>query len=89
LVRYCDPWSEAPVADEWELYNVALDPIEAKNLLVYNGKFPAVIPEHELLPGLTREKVEATARALRTELSRQEEALLSPYPSRYPSASAG
>lgn len=88
LVRYCDPWSEAPVADEWELYDLALDPIEVKNLLVYNAEFPTAIPERELLPGLTREKVEETARVLRTELLRQEATLLSPYPSKYPSAGA-
>jgi hypothetical protein len=86
LVRYCDPWSPAPVPDEWELYNLAHDPIEAKNLLVYNGEFPTVITD--LPPGLTPAEVAAKARALRAELARQEEALLTPYPAAHPTAGA-
>lgn len=86
LVRYCDPWSERPVPDQWELYNLAADPIENFNLLVYDGAFPTVI---DTLPkGLTAAQVAAKANALRAELARQEAALLSPYPSRYPSAGA-
>ena len=29
LVRYCDPWSKQPVPDQWELYNLRFDPVEA------------------------------------------------------------
>ena len=85
LVRYCDPWSERPVPDQWELYNLAVDPIENINLLIYDGAFPTVI---DTLPdGLETAVVLEAAHRLRAELARQELALLSPYPSRYPSAS--
>ncbi|MBC3806993.1 sulfatase-like hydrolase/transferase [Undibacterium seohonense] len=85
LVRYCDPWSERPVADQWELYNLRLDPVEAINLLVYDGVFPTPI-DH--LPGeLNAKLVINIAENLRAELARQEAHLLSPYPSQYPSAS--
>lgn len=88
LVRYCDPWSERPVADQWELYNLALDPIEATNLLVYNAGFPTVIPAGSLPKGLKHEQVILTAQRLRAELAKQEATLLSPYPSKYPTAGA-
>nr|WP_315467462.1 sulfatase-like hydrolase/transferase [uncultured Undibacterium sp.] len=85
LVRYCDPWSERPVADQWELYNLRLDPVEAINLLVYDGVFPTPV-DH--LPGeLNAKLVINIAENLRVELARQEAHLLSPYPSQYPSAS--
>lgn len=85
LVRYCDPWSERPVPDQWELYNLAVDPIENINLLIYDGAYPTVI---ETLPdGLETAAVLEAAHRLRAELARQELALLSPYPSQYPSAS--
>lgn len=85
LVRYCDPWSERPVPDQWELYNLDADPTEATNLLVYDGAFPTVI---DTLPdGLETAAVLEAAHRLRAELARQELALLSPYPSRHPSAS--
>lgn len=85
LVRYCDPWSERPVPDQWELYNLDADPTEATNLLVYDGAFPTVI---DTLPdGLEIAAVLEAAHRLRAELARQELALLSPYPSRHPSAS--
>lgn len=86
LVRYCDPWSERPVPDQWELYNLDQDPIENVNLLVFDGAFPTPI---ESLPwGLTSAQVVATAEELREELRRQEAALLSAYPSAHPSAGA-
>ena len=84
LVRFCDPWSERPVPDEWELYNLAFDPIENINLLVYNGVFPTVIAS--VPQGLVAEQIAAVAIELREELAKQEAELLSPYPSRYPSA---
>ncbi|TXH73015.1 MAG: DUF229 domain-containing protein [Lysobacteraceae bacterium] len=84
LVRYCDPWSPHPAPDQWELYNLDIDPIENINLLVYDAEFPTVIAK---LPGkLTRNEVESVAKTLRKELARQEAAMLSPYPSAYPSA---
>ncbi len=87
LVRYCDPWSERPVPDEWELYNLEHDPIEQTNLLVYNGAFPTVIaalPQPHVAAEVAR-----IANELRAELQRQELALLSPYPSAYPTAGVG
>lgn len=86
LVRYCDPWSECPVPDQWELYNLDLDPIESVNLLVFDGAFPT--PIDALPDGITAAEVTAIATALGEELRRQESALLSPYPSAHPSAGA-
>jgi hypothetical protein len=84
LVRYCDPWSERPVPDQWELYNLEHDAIENINLLVFDGIFPTPIAQ---TPDWTsREEVARKAMELREELRRQEATLLSPYPSAYPSA---
>ncbi len=88
LVRFCDPWSVHPAPDEWELYNLAHDPIENTNLLIYNGAFPTVIPASSLPVGLDAVTIAAKASELREELVRQEAALLSPYPSAHPSARA-
>jgi arylsulfatase A-like enzyme len=85
LVRYCDPWSPNPAPDEWELYNLALDPIENINLLVFDGAFPTPIAQEKLPGKLSREEVAQTATALYEELRRQEAAYLSPYPSAHPS----
>lgn len=84
LVRYCDPWSPVPAPDQWELYNLAHDPVERVNLLVFDGEFPTPIRAEALPHGLSREQVERVARELRAELVRQEAALLSPYPSAHP-----
>ncbi len=86
LVRFCDPWSERPAPDQWELYNLAVDPVEAVNLLIYDGAFPTVIPA--LPGGLHAEGVVEVAERMRTELARQELQLLAPYPSAHPSAGA-
>ncbi|HEX7817032.1 sulfatase-like hydrolase/transferase [Dyella sp.] len=86
LVRYCDPWSPEPAPDQWELYNLAADPIENVNLIVFDGAFPTPIAASALPGSLTQDQVEATASALREELARQEAHLLSPYPSAHPSA---
>jgi arylsulfatase A-like enzyme len=86
LVRFCDPWSAEPAPDEWELYNLAHDPIENINLLIYNAPFPTVIDIGSLPHGLNPAAVAAKAEELRQELARQEAALLSPYPSSHPSA---
>lgn len=88
LVRYCDPWSENPVPDQWELYNLALDPIENVNLVVYYGEYPTPIAATALPAGLSQEAVVFNATSLRQELQRQEAALLSPYPSAHPSSRA-
>ncbi len=88
LVRYCDPWSAEPAADQWELYHLALDPVEAINLLVYDAPFPTPIASPSLPGALTREEVTRVAEELRAELDRQEAACLSPYPSAHPSGHA-
>jgi arylsulfatase A-like enzyme len=88
LVRYCDPWSAAPVADEWELYNLAVDPTEICNLLIYDAPFPTLIAELPAGLGMSPEHLVETATRLRAELARQEAARLSAYPSAHPSASA-
>lgn len=87
LVRYCDPWSALPAPDQWELYNLDADPIEALNLLIHDAEFPTAIAQPALPKGLSRSDVEAVAHELRTELARQEAELLTPYPSAHPSAS--
>ena len=86
LVRYCDPWSECPAPDEWELYNLEHDAIENINLLVYNGTFPKPIASP---PSWTNtQQIIDQANAMRTELARHEALLLSPYPAAHPSAGA-
>ena len=89
-MRYCDPWSVNPVADQWELYNLDADPTEMHNLLVYNGEFPKVNPVQSMLDGLdmTPQQLEQKARELGLELAAKEAELLSPYPSAYPTAGA-
>jgi len=90
LVRYCDPWSSKPVADEWELYQLDVDPAELTNLVVHSGDFPTVIAADSLPAGLdmSPQQVAETARRLQRELARLEAELLSPYPSAHPSAGA-
>ena len=90
LVRYCDPWSEKPVPDEWELYNLNVDPNETTNLLVHKGKFPISIPKGKFPKGLnmSRQELEDIATALRAELAKLESELLTPYPSAHPTAGA-
>ena len=91
LVRYCDPWSKKPVADQWELYNLAVDGNEATNLLVYNAeKFPTII-EQDHIPnelGLGKQELEKIALKLRAELALLEAENLKPYPSAHPTAGA-
>lgn len=84
LVRYCDPWSQHPVPDEWELYNLAVDSTEMMNLLVYNGNFPT--PIASLPPSLAGTDIAAIAQQMREILAKKETELLSPYPSLHPSA---
>lgn len=92
LVRYCDPWSEQPVADQWELYNLLVDGNEEINLLVFDADtFPTLIPETDYPAGLDLTPAELTtiAETLHAELERLEEEQLTPYPSAYPTAGAG
>ena len=89
LVRYCDPWSNQPKPDQWELYNLSVDGNEASNLLVYNADtFPTLIPEANFPAGLNLSPTELAeiANSLREELTRLEYEQLSPYPSAYPTA---
>lgn len=85
LVRYCDPWSAHPVPDQWELYNLRLDPTEYTNLLVHDAAFPTPIAAERLPGQLSRDQVIAIAHELGAELKRQEAAHLSPYPAAHPS----
>lgn len=91
LVRYCDPWSKRPVADEWELYNLDLDTSEQCNLLVFDAQFPTIIAEDRLPAKLQgeREQLAAQAQQMRAELALQERMYLSAYPSEHPTALAG
>ncbi len=91
LVRYCDPWSARPVADQWELYNLEVDGIEAVNLLIYDApEFPTPIAEADLPAGLNMGSAElkAVALKLREELASLEAENLSAYPSAHPTAGA-
>ena len=90
LVRYCDPWSAQPVADQWELYNLEADPTEVCNLVVYNGDFPTVISAESFPDRLhvDAQQLSEIANRLRAELARLEAELLTPYPGAYPTAGA-
>lgn len=88
LVRYCDPWSAQPVADQWEFYNLEADPTELFNLLVYDQPFPTVAPVLPPKLGYTPAEIANFANTFRQELARHEAAMLSPYPSAYPTAGA-
>lgn len=83
LVRYCDPWSEQPVPDQWELYNLKADPSELHNLVAYTD-VDTVMPNPP--KGVTVDQITAALPALKQELQRQEAVLLSPYPSAHPTA---
>ncbi len=82
LVQYCDPWSEKPVPEQWEMHNLKVDPNETTNLLIYKDKFPNAIPEKELPDGLnmSRQELEDIAIVLRAELVKLESELLPPTP---------
>ena len=89
LVRYCDPWSARPVADQWEFYNLEADPCEMFNLLVYDQPFPMVASELPPKLGYTPAEIANFATTFRQELARHEAEMLSPYPSEYPTLGAG
>ena len=91
LVRYCDPWSAKPVADQWEMYNLAVDGNEVSNLLVYNAeKFPTVIDKEDRPPQLEMKgkALKKVAKDLRKKLAKLEADYLKPYPSAHPTAGA-
>ena len=72
--------------DQWELYNLAHDPIENINLVMYDAAFPTPIASSGIPAGMTQAEVLTVANAMREKLARQEATLLSPYPSAYPTA---
>ncbi|MEZ5437994.1 MAG: hypothetical protein R3F12_06510 [Lysobacteraceae bacterium] len=80
LVRHCDPWTDTPKPDQWELYHLASDPQEARNLLVHDGAFPMAIDTMRLPDGVSQQQVVDAARRLHQHLSRQEAALRALYP---------
>ncbi len=88
LVRNCDPWSAKPMADQWELYNLSVDPYEMTNLVVYNQPYPTFINGAASKVGLDDGALKTTATQLLDELKRQEAAYLSPYPAAHPTAGA-
>jgi hypothetical protein len=88
LVRNCDPWSDKPVDDQWELYNLSVDPYEKTNLVLYNQPYPTFIDGAAIIVELDENTLESTATQLFDELKRQEAAYLSPYPSAHPTAGA-
>lgn len=89
LVRYCDQWSEKPVPDQWEMYNLKDDGNELYNLLVYNATtFPVIVEESKRPKSLklNTTELEKMANHLLTELNKLETEYLSPYPSAHPTA---
>ena len=86
LVRYCDPWSAAPVPDQWELYHLGVDPYEQTNLVVATEAVPTLTPTAASVVGMDQAALEEVLKGLRAELGRQEAELLSPYPAAHPSA---
>lgn len=71
LVRYFDPTGAA--ADEWELYNLALDPNEAVNLVNYAT---LEVRTDVALPGLTTAQITQQRDQMRVDLAQQEALLL-------------
>ena len=71
LARYTDPNGQEP--DEYELYNLALDPAEAVNLVNYQT---FAVRTDVSLPGLTVEQITAQRDTLRAQLASEEARLL-------------
>ena len=69
IARYVD--TNGVEADEWELYCLTSDPVEAVNLVDYRT---GELRDGVEVPGLPREELEGTRQWLREELSRQEAA---------------
>ncbi len=75
LARYFDPTGVEP--DQWELYDLETDPLEAHNLLAVSGPFPTVAPT---VPPSRRDEVSAKAAKLGELLTRYETEKLAPWP---------
>jgi arylsulfatase A-like enzyme len=67
IVRYVDPNGAEP--DEWELYYLTEDPVEATNIVDYRT---GEVREDVTVPGWTQEQLQAKNAALKAELFRQE-----------------
>jgi len=67
IVRYVDPSGGEP--DEWELYCLASDPQELKNLVDFRT---GAVRDDVAVPGVSRAQLKKTAKRLRTELAHQE-----------------
>ena len=78
LSRYFDP--SGVESDQWELYDLETDPLEAHNLLAVNGPFPEPAPT---VPASRRDAVAQKATALGALLARYEREKLAPWPSRH------
>jgi arylsulfatase A-like enzyme len=86
LVRYCDPWSAQPAADQWELYNLGVDPYEQTNLVTATEPTPTQTATAAAFLGMDPAALTGVIAGLRAEQARLEAELLSPYPSAHPSA---
>ena len=71
IVHYVDPNKVEP--DEWELYYLTADPIEAINLVDFRT---GEVRDDVSVPGLTKNQLESITRQLKKELARQEAAML-------------
>ncbi|MBP1701979.1 MAG: type phosphodiesterase / nucleotide pyrophosphatase family protein [Chloroflexi bacterium] len=71
IVHYVDPNEVEP--DEWELYCLTADPIEAINLVDFRT---GEVRDDVTVPGLTKNQLERKNRQLKEELARQEAAML-------------
>ena len=75
LARYFDP--HGVEADEWELYDLETDPLEAHNLLAVKGPFPKLA---STVAPARQAEVEKKASALGELLARYERTMLSVWP---------
>jgi len=71
IVRYVDPKGVKP--DEWELYCLTADPIEATNLVDFRT---GEVRDDVSVPGMTRAELKSKNRQLQKELERQEAIML-------------
>jgi len=67
IVQYKDP--DGVETDEWELYNLAADPIEETNIVDFRT---GDVRDDVTVPGWTTRELRAKNEALKTELARQE-----------------
>lgn len=77
LARYFDPRGVEP--EEWELYDLDTDPLEAHNLLAVKGPFPRPAPT---VPPARQAEVERKATLLGALLARYEREQLAPWPAK-------